>query len=141
MARGLLGIADGAESEAVKLQAIKHALALGGISEKTAVDVSVTVKPYERMLQGIPIDGLVYEPPPPALERGAEDPDAPLDVEVVEDQPERPRDVRTGAGQGNGREPVREPYGGHVHVTGEDAYRQAAKANRAAGVWPVRRRR
>lgn len=90
MARILLGIAEGAESEAVKLAAVKHVLAIGGISEKHAVAVEVELKPYEELmsnLQGIsPISraesrerrGL------PAL-AGPTDPDAPIDAEVVED--------------------------------------------------------
>lgn len=53
MARQLLGIAESAESEAVKLAAVKHVLAIGGINEKTAVDVSVELKPYEKVLGSV----------------------------------------------------------------------------------------
>ena len=53
MAKELLGIAEGAESEAVKLAAVKHVLAVGGLSEKHSVDVDVAVKPYETLLSSV----------------------------------------------------------------------------------------
>ncbi|KRD19798.1 hypothetical protein ASE48_22505 [Mycobacterium sp. Root265] len=91
MAKQLLGIADSGESEAVRLAAIKHALALGGITEKTSVEVSVAEPaPWQGMLAGIarvPLDesqrrrGLI-EPP---RELTAADPAEPVDAEVVPD--------------------------------------------------------
>jgi hypothetical protein len=49
MARELLGIAASAESESVRLQAIRDALDRAGLSAKTAVEVDVALKPHEQM--------------------------------------------------------------------------------------------
>jgi len=53
LARQLLGIAEGAESEAVRLAAVKDALDRAGIQAKTAATVEVSVKPWETVLEGI----------------------------------------------------------------------------------------
>lgn len=55
MARELLGIAEGAESESVKLAAIRDALDRAGITAKQAVELSAAQepKPYELMFSGI----------------------------------------------------------------------------------------
>ncbi len=54
MARELLKMAvDDSITDATKLNAIKHALAIGGLSEKTSVEVEVGLKPWEEVLQGI----------------------------------------------------------------------------------------
>jgi hypothetical protein len=51
MARELLGLATGAESEAVKLNAIRDALDRAGMPAKA--EVSVEVKPWERLMGDI----------------------------------------------------------------------------------------
>lgn len=53
LARQLLGIAEGAESEAVRLAAVKDALDRAGVQAKTAATVEVSVKPWETVLEGI----------------------------------------------------------------------------------------
>jgi hypothetical protein len=56
MAKELLGIAEGAESESVKLAAIRDALDRAGVSAKQAVELSAATsepKPYEELLSGI----------------------------------------------------------------------------------------
>jgi hypothetical protein len=51
MARELLGLATGAESEAVKLNAIRDALDRSGVGAKT--EVSLEVKPWEQLMGDI----------------------------------------------------------------------------------------
>jgi hypothetical protein len=51
MAKELLGMATGAESEAVKLNAIRDALDRAGLGAKT--EVSVEVKPWEQLMGDI----------------------------------------------------------------------------------------
>ncbi|OBI79841.1 hypothetical protein A9X01_25735 [Mycobacterium asiaticum] len=51
MARELLGMATGAESEAVKLNAIRDALDRAGLGAKT--EVALELKPWERLLDDI----------------------------------------------------------------------------------------
>jgi hypothetical protein len=51
MAKTLLGIASGGESEAVKLAAVKDALDRAGVPAKA--EVAVELKPYEELLMGI----------------------------------------------------------------------------------------
>jgi hypothetical protein len=51
MARELLGLAEGAESEAVKLNAIRDALDRAGLGAKT--EVTVEVKPWEQLMDDI----------------------------------------------------------------------------------------
>jgi hypothetical protein len=111
MARELLGMATGAESEAVKLNAIRDALDRAGLGAKT--EVSVEVKPWERLMDDITgvatISRAEHRAQPgrafistPALAD-------PLDVEVVEpadeDGPARPAEWPAGdmrdPGEGN----------------------------------------
>ncbi len=90
MAKELLGIAESAESEAVKLAAVKHVLAIGGINEKTAVDVSLELKPHEELLHDIAASGIAQISRAesraarglPALDRA--DPTGIVDAEVVD---------------------------------------------------------
>ena len=100
LARQLLGIAEGAESEAVRLAAVKDALDRAGIQAKTAATVEVSVKPWETVMEGI--SRIVATPrdsqhTPAAIESGIVDPDTDnlsfesdddvaLDVEVVDPQ-------------------------------------------------------
>ena len=97
LARQLLGIAEGAESEAVPLAAVKDALDRAGVQAKTAATVEVSVKPWETVLEGI--SKVVAGPRDPqqrALESSSRD-DA-VEGEVVIDEadvevigPRRPR--------------------------------------------------
>lgn len=88
MAKQLLGIAESAESEAVKLAAVKHVLAIGGINEKTAVDVSLELKPFEEVFQGLSGVAQISRAESraarglPALDRA--DPTGIVDAEVVD---------------------------------------------------------
>ncbi|WP_142392648.1 hypothetical protein [Mycobacterium sp. 3519A] len=111
MARELLGMATGAESEAVKLNAIRDALDRAGLGAKT--EVSVEVKPWEQLMDDITgvatisrAEHRAQQGRPfistPALA-------APLDVEVVEPAeesgpaapPESPEDEMRDPGEGN----------------------------------------
>lgn len=110
MARQLLGIAESAESETVRLAAIKDALDRAGLKAPTTVDVSVGPKPYETVLGSVvglsggsraesrAARGQTDDTPrmlPPASRT-----DVPLDVEVVEPSPERGGDaVEPSAGE------------------------------------------
>lgn len=152
MAKQLLGIADSAESEAVKLAAVKHVLAIGGINERTAVAVSVELQPFEDMIsdlggidrgitraesrarRGLPDDTIALAGP---------DPSAPLDVEVIdgedvgETHPSHPSAARTPADRGDvpptrpafADSPVGPPPGNGL-MTMEDAVAALAKQNR-----------
>lgn len=54
MAKALLGMAtDDNVTDAVKLAAIRDALSRAGITEKTAVEVEVALKPWEQILEGV----------------------------------------------------------------------------------------
>jgi hypothetical protein len=60
MALELLGIATGAESESVRLTAIRDALDRGGITAKSAVELSATREPalWEEVMAEIAFDGI-----------------------------------------------------------------------------------
>jgi hypothetical protein len=54
MAKALLGMAtDENVADAVKLAAIRDALSRAGITEKTAVEVEVALKPWERVMEDV----------------------------------------------------------------------------------------
>lgn len=86
MARELLGMATGADSEAVKLNAIRDALDRAGLGAKT--EVSVELKPYERLLGDIAGVGSISRAEHRAMQGrpifNAPALADPLDVEVVE---------------------------------------------------------
>jgi hypothetical protein len=73
MARELLGIATGAESEAVRLAAIRDALDRSGLAAKTAVEVEVSAKPFELVFDAISGGPRPNSAAKPAL-AGGEDP-------------------------------------------------------------------
>lgn len=53
LAKQLLGIAEGAESEQVRLSAVKDALDRAGLKPPTQVDVQVGPKPWENLVESI----------------------------------------------------------------------------------------
>lgn len=155
MARELLGMAmDDDVSDSVKLAAIKEALALGGISAKTAVEVEHTLKPYERIISNISgvrtgssrAESRARRGLPPADR--AEPPI--LDAEVIDDEPLRPS-VRPAAERTrrkhtsprpNPENSLAGPYGEQkAPITGMAAIEAAAAANRAAGIHGKKRKR
>jgi hypothetical protein len=104
MARTLLGIAESAESEAVKLAAVKDALDRAGVPAKA--EVTVEVKPWEQLMgdiagiatisrdehrtrQHLPPEGRRTWPAPPAWAEPAEVIDAELVDPDAESDPER----------------------------------------------------
>lgn len=80
MARELLGMATGAESEAVKLNAIRDALDCAGIPAKT--EVSVEVKPWEQLMGDIAGVATISR-----AEHRAQQGRPVIDVELVEPDP------------------------------------------------------
>ncbi len=106
MARELLGIATGAESEAVRLAAIKDALDRAGLTAPKTVDVAIGPKPWEQIFdditggsraesrhrRGIP-DGELDDLRTPALEAVGQPRDsseiAIVDAQLVEPEPDR----------------------------------------------------
>lgn len=114
MARELLGIAKTAESEAVKLAAVKDALDRAGLSPKHAVELEVSTAPWQEVLPGVARisqdesrarRGLQPDPTP-ALPPA--DPDAVVDAEVVEPSENRPPWPKPPYGPG-ADEPIRPP--------------------------------
>jgi len=91
MAARILGIAASDKVPAyVALQAAQDALDRAGVSAKTAVDVEVKLKPYEEVMQELAVGGIAQiSRAESRAQRGlpAADPSAPVDVEVVEQQP------------------------------------------------------
>lgn len=153
MANALLGIAEGAESEAVKLAAIRDALDRAGLKPKTGVEVAVGPIPaWQEIVTEVAVGGSRAEsraargmpdltapaPPrwaPPALAAPA-DPDV-VDAEIV---PEGPENGPSGHGgplpaDGQGNAPSTP---GNGLMTLEDAQAEIARANREAGVYPTK---
>lgn len=151
MAKELLRIATGAESEAVKLSAVKDALDRAGLGAKQAVEVEVKA-PWEELLGDVAqITRAQHEamkrgeyqpatlPDPPALPP-AEDRADVVDAEVVEDPP---RSTPTHADRPpvpNWAEPLPRSATGQL-LTEEQAIAEVAQANRAAKVSHTRRKR
>lgn len=148
MARELLGIASGAESEAVKLSAVKDALDRAGLGAKTEVAVEVKA-PWEELLGDVAqITRAQHE----AMKRGEFTP-APvpalppadvLDAEVVpEPPPSPPSSTEDDAARPPAPEWAEPPPASRTGqlVPLEQATAEAASANRAAKVARVRRRR
>ena len=156
MARELLGIATGAESEAVKLAAVKDALDRAGLGAKA--EVSVEVLPWQELLGDVvQITKAQHE----AMKRGeafAPAPAEPLalppadadivDAEVVHEHTAVPPDS-TGASRDDAdraanprpdfAEPTQPPSRALVPL--EDAAAETAAVNRAARVNHTRRKR
>jgi hypothetical protein len=142
MARELLGIAEGAESEAVKLAAVKDALDRAGLSAKTAVEVDVSVKPYEEVFNDIAHitraqhQALMAGQPPPAQ------------AELPQRQPDPYYDTPAPTPKAHVRNKFEDDNVIDAEVvpleTMEEANASVAAANRAAGVYaarPTRRKR
>ncbi|MEZ0354094.1 hypothetical protein [Mycobacterium sp. pR1184] len=148
MARELLGIAAGAESEAVKLAAVKDALDRAGLSAKQSVELSAKEpEPWEELTLSVVRtsreDWLRRRGLPP---KGPTAPAAPplevVDAELVPEPDERiaPHASSTGAtrdADDRGDEPAGTPATpgrppSRALVPLEDATAEVARANRAA---------
>ena len=94
MARELLGIATGAESEAVKLAAVKDALDRAGLGAKT--EVALAVKPWEDIMGDLAGVATITRAESRARRGLPDDTPAPaepmdiVDAEVVDDDAEAP---------------------------------------------------
>lgn len=105
MARELLGIATGAESEAVKLAAVKDALDRAGLAAKQNVEVGVQLKPWEQVMGDmVGVERVTQAEsrarqglPPLALAAPADEPVEVVDAELVDDEPPVARPSRGGA--------------------------------------------
>jgi hypothetical protein len=155
MAQELLRIASSAESESVRLGAVKDALDRAGLGAKTAIEIEVgPPKPYEQILGGISAitreesrarRGVPDAAPawtPPALAAG--NPDV-VDAEVLDDgssggpgmapHESAGREWPTGpAGPGTGLQTISDAQ----EELAEAEAAKAARANREAGVYPTR---
>jgi hypothetical protein len=149
MAKQLLGIATGAESETVKLAAVKDALDRAGLSAKQNVEVGVELKPYEQVLSDIA--GVAHITRAESRARRGLPPDEREPLEIVEAElvPEPPasRPDRGGAAQEGDERPdlpdddsaPRSRPPGRSLATLEDALGDTGIANRRARVLQVRR--
>ncbi|MEO3761218.1 HGGxSTG domain-containing protein [Mycobacterium sp. B14F4] len=161
MAEQLLRIADSAESEAVKLAAVKDALDRAGLKAPDKVEVDVGVKPYEKLLgdvvgiaqmtrdesrrqRGLSESAALESAAPTDSATSARSDGEIVDAEIVdegdrqpanggtEQRPARPAGMRTDDGRGNGP--------GRELMTLEEAQALANEANQRAGVYGRRRR-
>jgi hypothetical protein len=149
MARELLGIADGAESEAVKLAAVKDALDRAGLSAKQNVEVGVELKPYEQVLSDIAgvahitrAESRARQGLPPVEREPLEIVEAELVQESLESRPRvaaraRTPDERPDLPDDDSAPQSRPP--GRSLATFEDALGDTGIANRRARVVQVRR--
>ncbi len=148
MARELLGIATGAESEAVKLAAVKDALDRAGLGAKT--EVALELKPWEdimadvagvatitraesRARRGLPDDASAPAEPLDIVD--AELVDEPDDAEAPETPPSSTGDACTPAERVTGAKPptaTATPHVGRELQTLDEAAHDAARANRSA---------
>lgn len=153
MAKELLGIATSAESEAVKLAAVKDALDRGGLKPPTQVEIGPKApEPWEELLGDV---AHITKAQHDAMKRGEYIPapaDPPalspatviVDAEVVDEPVPHPERVGERADRStvpDWAEPPPAAPPSRELVTLEDAAADVAAANRAAGVYQLRRRR
>jgi hypothetical protein len=151
MARELLGIATGAESEAVKLAAVKDALDRAGLGAKAALELSVAEpKPWEHIMGDVAgVANITREES--RARRGIAEPaldDETLDIveaELVDVGPEMPpsstEETRTPAEQADLPDHTSAPPTGPPSrelATLDEATHDAAQANRRAKALRVR---
>jgi hypothetical protein len=163
MARELLGLATGAESEAVKLNAIRDALDRSGLGAKA--EVSVELKPWERLMgdiagiatisrlehrarRGLPSDD---DGPPPARAALADSADAEvIDAELAdppspsgpENRPSSTGEAMRGPDRADDPDsdmPTRSGPPSRQPGTGLMTLEDAADANRTVRVHRIRR--
>lgn len=148
MARLLLGIAESAESEAVKLAAVRDALDRAGLKPPTQVEVGpkqpepweqllgdvahVTKAQHEAMKRGEPLPPSPLPPAPEPLEV--------VDAEIVEDGPEHDAPVRRRPSWAEDADHAPQSARGQL-VPLEQALEETAAANRATRIASTRRRR
>lgn len=148
MAKQLLGIAESAESESVKLAAVRDALDRAGLKPPTQVEVGpkqpepweqllgdvahVTKAQHEAMKRGEPLPPSPLPPAPEPLEV--------VDAEIVEDGPEHDAPVRRRPSWAEDAEHAPQSARGQL-VPLEQALEETAAANRATRVTNTRRRR
>jgi hypothetical protein len=150
MAKQLLGIAIGAESEAVKLAAIRDALDRAGLRPPSEVVLSQgETKPYEELFEGIASGsraesrrargvpdsedhfaglsvGTERQSPNPPTQQDPADPNQPADTLLRRESLDPTTDTRD-------FDRERPPQPPQRHVTGDDAIRLANQANREIG--------
>jgi|SRR6516225_1339906 len=85
MAAALLGMAEDSSSEAVKLNAIRDALDRAGVSAKN--ELTLELKPWERLLQDIGITGLATVKRSQAVDDQGRQPYV-IEVDEVEPEPD-----------------------------------------------------